>query len=130
MKIKFKLKLNGNQLLALWNICRLIAALECTKPAGIEVLVTFDLMNRLGGRLLGMYRPDKDRYTVGLSPSEAKAIIDGIFTATTAAGDPYSDSVAWKVRDELERQIDRETSVFKCVVRPGQYVSKINTDGL
>lgn len=108
---RFKLKLDQNELKLLWSCCMRTIQTD-GKAIGLIDLAAQETVLRLAERLDGMFRCDKQKYTLRLSTMEAYAVRCWFIPMLEEASEPWMQTAGYCIADELERQRNHEISVF------------------
>lgn len=116
---KFKIKLNQPEMKFIAGVCMAAAAGGDARMPQADQSVMMLAMNetceRLWSRLLNMYRPDRDRYTVQLNAIEVTALTNVVTPLMREADNPGMRSVGYAMDEELRKQIEREVNIYNAM---------------
>ena len=112
--VKFKLKLNQNELKLLVSSC-LYVPKEYGNADDLGMLSAQEMCIRMSSRLASMFRTDKQKYNIRLNATEAQVLYAFIVPCLQLSEEPWHRSVGYGVAKELDRQLNHEMSVFNAM---------------
>jgi len=111
---KFKLKINQNEMRALAVYCE-VSAKGFRRIADLGELIDVETCDRLWSRMRNIFRPDRDKYTLRLNASEVATLRTLVLPEALLSEDSFVRSMAYAMKEELEKQVSREIMVFNAM---------------
>ena len=125
MKARFKIKLNQDELEAMYFITKYMCA--TVKNGDVALVPMYDLTSNLATRLVNMYKPEKNEYTLRLSSVEAYVLMNRLTNPAVVFvvdGNPFEANLVRRLGDELQRQFDHELSSVNAIFNHKPYTVK------
>lgn len=106
-----KIKLNGMEMKVLaMSVAN--AGVASGSVTNLQELMRMESLERLWSRLRNMYRPNKEKFTVQLSASEAETLLHVVIPYAVNNCDGYVMSFCSRIEEQLRNQVNGVINIY------------------